>query len=703
MAKINGVDPADLTPRMKLAAFASSEKLSMLYAEYRGARAESGRATQMFQKIKRDNSIIGDVDALVKSAERKMAMPFQDIAKVAASFDDPVQFGDFLNKATAATKMEKFLFGWRSAILTGPQTSLANVAGNIMKWVVEIPESTVAATIYAGKRAIGGDPLTLAQYKARAFAPVYGAQMGAVQAIKVMGEMKKFYDEHTLGETAAKAGRLVLGREGVLPGDNKFAEVTHTNPIGGLTGELMGVPFRSLQAQDALFRVPGEYAEAHIMAVDRAVEAGIDPRTREGAEWIAARTADPRLGLEEDAADVASKRVEDAGSEAVYAQRLGPKMEKFGQLLQGSWGQLIIPFYRTPVNLVSWAVQHFPGLNLMSGKWREDYAAGGERQSRAIARVAIGAGLAATALSLSSNGQLTGGGLFDKEEGNAKRAAGWQPYSLQIGDKYYSYQRIEPVAKVLGLAADMADMWKHLKDKGDVEKLTSMMVLMFGNATISTTYLSGLSNAIQSISDPARYGENFMEQYASSLVPKIIGQTVTAADPYKREVAGSLEAIQSQLPFLREKLMPKRDVWGEPVANDKWFDVMPVAVTQKDEDKVKTEAVRLHLALTDAPKFLLERGPFKSKERQIELSAEQRDVMREVTGKWAMDKLARIVNSPDWSQMPDYAKAIAYQKVFEGAKRVGAFKALPPEDAARLLVREAIQTKIQQQIGDTIR
>jgi hypothetical protein len=274
---------------------------------------------------------------------------------------------------------------------------------------------------------------------------------------------------------------------------------------------------------------------------------------------------------------------------------------------------------------------------------------------------------------------------------------------LQIGDKYYSYQRIEPVAKVLGLAADMADMWKHLKDKGDVEKLTSMMVLMFGNATISTTYLSGLSNAIQSISDPARYGENFMEQYASSLVPKIIGQTVTAADPYKREVAGSLEAIQSQLPFLREKLMPKRDVWGEPVANDKWFDVMPVAVTQKDEDKVKTEAVRLHLALTDAPKFLLERGPFKSKERQIELSAEQRDVMREVTGKWAMDKLARIVNSPDWSQMPDYAKAIAYQKVFEGAKRVGAFKALPPEDAARLLVREAIQTKIQQQIGDTIR
>jgi hypothetical protein len=63
-----------------------------------------------------------------------------------------------------------------------------------------------------------------------------------------------------------------------------------------------------------------------------------------------------------------------------------------------------------------------------------------------------------------------------------------------------------------------------------------MLVLMFGNATVSTTYLSGLSNAIQAVTDPTRFGENFLEQYATSVVPKIIGQTVGMADPYKREV-----------------------------------------------------------------------------------------------------------------------------------------------------------------------
>ena len=48
--------------------------------------------------------------------------------------------------------------------------------------------------------------------------------------------------------------------------------------------------------------------------------------------------------------------------------------------------------------------------------------------------------------------------------GNAKRAAGWQPYSIKLGDTYYSYQRIEPVAKVIGLAVDLIELARATKD-----------------------------------------------------------------------------------------------------------------------------------------------------------------------------------------------------------------------------------------------
>jgi hypothetical protein len=220
---------------------------------------------------------------------------------------------------------------------------------------------------------------------------------------------------------------------------------------------------------------------------------------------------------------------------------------------------------------------------------------------------------------------------------------------------------------------------------------------MFGNATISTTYLSGLSNAVQSVSDPTRYGENFLEQYATGVVPKIVGQVVTMADPHKREVDGVLDAIQSQLPFLREKLMPKRDVWGEPVANERWFAVMPVATTKAADEKVKTEAMRLQLAIADAPKFITEKGPFKPGDKRIDLTAEQRDIFRQVAGGNAMEILRPIVNAQDWDRIPDFAKAAIIKDVIEGTRKQGQYAALPPEDAARAAMRQKIVDKIIQQ------
>jgi len=382
----------------------------------------------------------------------------------------------------------------------------------------------------------------------------------------------------------------------------------------------------------------------------------------------------------------------------VFTQELGPRMAAFqNKVLRGSPLEYVIPFFRTPANLLSWAVQHTGLAPILSGRWRADWVAGGERANQAVARVVVGTGLAATAYSLASDGIITGGGMFDKEQSGTKRAAGWQPYSVLIDGKYYSYQRIEPVSKILGLAADMVELSQKATDQEDRAKIAAMTVLMFGNATISTTYLSGLANAMQSLTDPARHGGNFVEQYAAGLVPKIIGQSVTLADPYKREVDGALEAIQSQIPFLREKLLPKRDVWGEPVKNDRWFAVLPVTRTEASMDKVKLEAVRLQVAISDAPRSITERGPFNPSEKQVDLTGEQRDIIRQVSGTKAMEYLSPIVNSPDWAQIPDFAKAAIYKDILKGTRRQGQYAALPADDAARLAVQHRILDKILQQ------
>lgn len=668
LAKIKDLTPAELTPQAKLTALAAIERVGMLKAELEGVGAEAGRALQILRSIKYDSALLGEANTLLAAAERKGSL--QDVAKLMSQMKDPAQQAEFASQYSKATTTEKVIEAWKAGILSGPQTHLANIMGNMTKWAIELPENTLAATITAGQRAAKGDPLTMAQFKARALSSVIGLQLGTADALKVAGE-------------ALRSDTLSLDKGDI-----------YRPAIEGKKGEIIRTPFRLLQAQDALFRIPAERAKAYELAVDRVVKEGLHPDTMEAKAKITEYLNNPTAGLTPTAGQKVLDTIAQTGAEAVFSQRVGPRLEMVQQAMAGHWSQFVIPFVRTPANLVSWAVQHTPGLNILSARWRADFAAGGESQAKAIARVTIGTGIAMTAFAMAEDGILTGGGLFDKEQGGAKRAAGWQPYSVQINGKFYSFQRIEPVAKVMGIAGDLVDMIKASKDEEDKAKMLSMLVLMFGNATISTTYLSGLAGAVNAMVDPVRYGDQFLEGYATSLIPKIVGQTTTLADPYKREVDGVMDAIQSQLPYFREKLMPKRDAWGQPSANDKWFAVMPVATSEVSKDKVKTEAVRLEIAMSPAPKFLIEKGPFKPKDKRIELTAEQRDVFAQVSGKNAMEILAPIVNATDWERIPDFAKAEVYKRVIEGTRRQGQYAALPPDAAER--------DKVRQKIVDTI-
>jgi hypothetical protein len=668
LAKIKDLTPAELTPQAKLTALAAIERVGMLKAELEGVGAEAGRALQILRSIKYDSALLGEANVLLAAAERKGSL--QDVARMMSQMKDPAQMAEFASQYSKATTTEKVIEAWKAGILSGPLTHLANIMGNTTKWMIDLPENTLAATITAGKRAAKGDPLTMAQYKARALSSVIGLQLGTADALKVAGE-------------ALRSDTLSLDKGDI-----------YRPAIEGVKGEIIRTPFRLLQAQDALFRIPAERAKAYELAVDRVVKEGLHPDTMEAKAKITEYLNNPATGLSATAGQKVLDTIAQVGAEAVFSQRVGPRLEMVQQAMAGHWSQFVIPFVRTPANLVSWAVQHTPGLNLLSGRWRADFAAGGEAQARAIARVTIGTGIAMTAFAMAEDGILTGGGLYDKEQGGTKRAAGWQPYSIQIDGKYYSYQRIEPVAKVMGIAGDLIDMIKASDDNVDAKKMTAMLVLMFGNATISTTYLSGLASAVNAMVDPVRYGDQFMEGYATSLVPKIIGQTTTLADPYKREVDGVMDAIQSQLPYFREKLMPKRDAWGEPSANNKWFAVMPVATSEVSKNKVKTEAVRLELAIAPVPKDITEKGPLKAKDKRIELTAEQRDVFAQVSGKNAMEILAPIVNAPDWERTPDFAKEAIYKRVIEGTRRQGQYAALPADAAER--------DKVRQKIVDTI-
>jgi hypothetical protein len=370
LKKIAAIPEAELTPTAKLQALAAIERVAMLHAEFSGVAAEAGRALQIFRQIKRDPTFLGEAETIIKLSERKGTL--QDIARFVETLKDPAQVAEFMRQHAKATTMEKTIEGWKAAILSGPQTHLANIMGNLTKYIVDVPESAIAASLFAIGKAAKGDPLTMAQWKARAFAPIYGIQFGAKDALHVAAEVWRGHGQHL-----------------------EKADVYRT-AIEGKVGEVIRTPFKLLQVQDALFRTVAERAKAYEMAVDRVVKEGLHPDSMEARDRITLYTQRPEIGMTEAAAAKALEAIESAGAEAVFAQRLGPKMEMLQKATQGSALGFVIPFVRTPANLVSWAVQHVPGLNLLSGRWRADFAAGGEARAKAVARVIIGTGLTVT-------------------------------------------------------------------------------------------------------------------------------------------------------------------------------------------------------------------------------------------------------------------------------------------------------------------
>jgi hypothetical protein len=210
------------------------------------------------------------------------------------------------------------------------------------------------------------------------------------------------------------------------------------------------------------------------------------------------------------------------------------------------------------------------------------------------------------------------------------------------------------------------------------DKVPKILAMAFANAITNQTMLQGLTNIVHLMSEPDRYGGRFFQSLAGSMVPNIVGQTVTMSDPYVREVNSMMEAIQSRTPW-RQELMAKRDWLGEPVqTSERMGVVLPVKEQQVSEDKVRLEAARLDISMAAAPKKT-HIGKGTGKLGQVELTPEERNKFAEIGGKFAHGILAGIVSDPGYDQIPDLIKRKIFAKVLATSHAVAAVGAMPME------------------------
>lgn len=610
-----------------------------------GMTAEAGRALQQFRMMADSSAVRKDVlTAMIgRGGGRKSTI------NAAETLLDAVESGPgvFNVLAEAATKpklRDKLTELWINWLLTGPQTHAVNMTSNTLTALGQIPEHLAAAAIGAPRRALGRmrgenvEAVTGSEVGARTFGLLQGAREG----------LRLFAQSVRTGEPSD----LVAKVEGM-----------GMKAISGTKGEIVRIPTRLLTAEDELFKGIARRMELNGEAVRIARKEGL--KGEAAKRRIAELSAMPTPEMLERSMDYARY--------LTFQRKLGPAASSISAFTQNlPIAKLFLPFVRTPTNLLKFAAERSPAAPLLK-EWRADFFAGGARRDLAVARAVIGTGVGALIYDLALQGKITGTGPTDKSKARLMNADGFQPYSIRIGDKWYSYKRLDPFSTTLGVAADLALLPEGMSEKQKQESITLLVASIMGNLA-NKTWLSGISDVVGAIEDPERNADNMMKRLAGSLaVPTGVAQIARVVDPTARQADTMGEAIQARIPVLSRSLLPKRDVWGNEVVNE--GGVGPDIISPIYTSTAKDDPVNRALLASGASVGLPQRTV-----GGVQLTPEQFDRYKALSGKGAYDALSKIVRTPQWSAMDSEAQQAAVEKTIKTARasaRAGLFGAKP--------------------------
>lgn len=591
-----------------------------------GMTAEAGRALSSFRILASATGEAKDLGEIIKQMGGRDAIG--DIARKINELDTPEQVSQFLLDARKAKTSDMLVEGWINALLSGPQTHVANVVSNTLVAMMALPETTVAAAIGAGRRALGTaeDSVYFGEAGARAYGVLQGSKDGVIAGWR------------TWKTEIPSAGpdKLEMSRPRAIPS----AKVTIAGKEFEIGGKQVRIPGRALMAEDEVFKAIGYRQELNALAYRQAAKEGL--RGDDFAERVAEIMRHPT--------DAMMKKARETADYQTFTRELGPTGKGLMEFVS-THPALRVPFtfIRTPVNILKYTGERTP-LAVLSKNVRAELRGelGPVARDTQIARIATGSAILTASFAMAAEGLITGTGPKDPRELAVLYATGWQPQSIRIGDVYYSYARMEPLAMLFGLGATSYELADKMSDP-EVEDVGMLAAASIAKNITSKTWLRGPAEAMQAATDPERYGERWVQRTFGTAVPTLVAQVARADDPYVRDVQSIFDSIQSRIPGQSEKLLPRRDIWGEPIKREGSLGpdmLSPIYARRLTEDKVSQEL----LALKIWP------APLQKKVRGVELKQEVYDEYQMVAGRLTKFTLDSVVKQEGWDGLPDFAR-----------------------------------------------
>jgi hypothetical protein len=319
------------------------------------------------------------------------------------------------------------------------------------------------------------------------------------------------------------------------------------------------------------------------------------------------------------------------------------------------WISFIVPFVRTPTNILKFAVDRTPvgkesravlgdGFKAVAklANIQSEYKSkifSEDPVARADAMGKLGTSTMAVSLGwyLATNTDMfTGAGPKDADRRRALQMGGWQPYSVKLGDKYYSYNKADPFSTILGLYVDMAEAYKYYDvDDSVIEYGLGVMMLSFVNNIGNKSFLQGIDNVMQIMSDPLRATGKTAADISAGFVPNYFSSIANVQESRElKEVRNWMDTLVKRVDPTSEDLMPRRNVLGEKIMIENMdyglSSVVPIYMREVSDDPVNNEIARLNKGFS-LPKSKL-MNEFDLREYRSEKGQTAYDRYQELTG-----------------------------------------------------------------------
>lgn len=542
------------------------EFVAQLQSQVKGAQTEIARALGSFRVPARgaDDAELAMRDTATLLDEYGGAEDIRDLARM---YNQGGSRANRLELVRGASKLKKGMNAiyevWMMGLLSSPITHSKNIIGTTLAVFNHGLETLGQAGVGTVRRVVSGQPG--GAYFGEFNAEVFGITMAMKDAWSAAG--KAFIH----GEQPFP-GSKIQGMQGQRPVKAFSAEgLGLQGPFGTLADVLgtfltMGrIPARALEFEDAFFKTVAHRQYLYQQAYRTGMTKGL--RGDALADHIANYIFDPPMA--------AIEKAEAHGKYVTLQTQMDEIGRSFNRIRKVPMMRFFVPFLNSPYNGFKYSYLDRTPLGVFWGEsantLRRGKAPGASRADKTDAdlarvRIAMGSMAMMSVAFWASTGAVTGAGPADMGYRAALRRSGWQPYSIKIGDTYYSIAGGEPISSTIMLAADISELLMSGVIDGDTgDELIAAGTAALANQLTQKTFMQGFAALNATLNDPVRYANQTADGFVSSVVPRITALAEKTVDPIVRDARTRVERIQAQVPGWSVRLPMRRNLWGQKI------------------------------------------------------------------------------------------------------------------------------------------